>query len=449
MMLSPTLDTQNTASTYPSGIPLLASVPDSLETLAQHIFTHAPERLSNERVLLFEGQSQYGALNYFTQCLEKAFALRGHQTERLNLHENPDVHTQISKLLETLDPTFLISFNGMHEALRLHNQKTLGEHLSIPSLSWFVDHPFTLYRRITELDYDSKINACYTSEGFDHLATRLQWSKFKGFNTKLHAAGLPHFESIKPFKSRTITLLVPCSFTPYEAKRASLRFPRFPQFERLCHDTIDYLIASPEHAADTFFLDGLEALGISPLVVNTDHYIEIFTWIVHCAEMYWRENLLKQAQNIPLTLCGKGWENASFLSDKWTVHPPVDNATLVEWYGNSQAVWNIFPLQPKSVHDRMAFCTANGANVITEPKAWVQNYFGEALTYLPQDLEHTEPHLQNILNRPIEEREAQANYGQRFTLTHRTYLNSVLDIEAILERYALRKGLMRDYALSD
>ena len=428
----------------PEGIPLLTHIPESLEALARHVFQNAPKLKKAEHVLLLEGGSQYRALNYFTDCLEQAFTLRGHHTRRFNLHQNPNAPQQIDDAIKNFKPTFLISFNGMAEAIELSNRKTLGEHLKVPTISWYVDHPFVQYPRVMDHDYPYKINAHFATEGFDNLAKRMEWHKLKAFNTKLHAAGFPDFKTTKPYGERSIRVLVPCSFTPYHEKRQQFKLDKFPSFNRLCQDTIDYLIASPEHPADTFFLDGLERLGINPLEVHAMHYCKFLPWIYHCTEMYWREKLLKAAKNIELTLCGSGWDKADFISDKWTVHPPTDAYTLAEWYGDSQYVWNICPLVPRSVHDRMAFCTANGANLVTEPKEWTQSYFGDALIYMPQEPSVVEERWHQLLNRPIEAQAEQANFAQRFTLTNRTYLNSVLDIEAILDRFALRQALAKE-----
>jgi len=115
--------------------------------------------------------------------------------------------------------------------------------------------------------------------------------------------------------------------------------------------------------------------------------------------------------------------------------------TSVALYGDSQAVWHIFPMYPESGHDRIDNATAAGANLITEPKQWLNGYYAKALQYIPQDLTAVEETLRSHLNAPLADREAQANYAQRFTLTNRTFFNSVIDIEAILERFALRQVL--------
>jgi hypothetical protein len=409
--------------------------------LADYIYRHAPKLTKKEKILFVEGGSQYGALNQFTQNLNDAFRLRGHATAQLNLKDNPHANQELDGIVKDFKPTMLLSFNAIHEAIELSNRKSLGQHLKVPSLSWFVDHPLIQLPRIVEVDYPEKINAHFAIEGFRNSMPRVMKNPLKAFNTTLPFAGFPSFETQKPFKERSISLLVPCSFTPFQEKLESLKFPNFPAFEVLCKEAIDYLIASPEHPADTFLLDGLERLGVNPQEVHPYQYPRLMAWINHSAEMYWRENFLKQAKNIPLTLCGNGWEKASFLSDKWTVLPPPEMGTSVALYGDSQAVWHIFPMYPESGHDRIDNATAAGANLITEPKQWLNGYYAKALQYIPQDLTAVEETLRSHLNAPLADREAQANYAQRFTLTNRTFFNSVIDIEAILERFALRQVL--------
>ena len=98
----------------PEGIPLLTHIPESLEALARHVFQNAPKLKKAEHVLLLEGGSQYRALNYFTDCLEQAFALRGHHTRRFNLHQNPSAPQQIDDAIKNFKPTVLIGFNGKY-----------------------------------------------------------------------------------------------------------------------------------------------------------------------------------------------------------------------------------------------------------------------------------------------------------------------------------------------
>ncbi|XVJ50756.1 MAG: hypothetical protein HEQ32_01190 [Vampirovibrio sp.] len=440
--ISPTtFPTSTTETASPRGIPLLTEVPKSIEALADYIYRHAPELTKKEQILLVEGGSQYGALNQFTQNLNEAFRLRGHATTQLNIYNNHTANQEIDGILKNFKPSMLFSFNAIHEALELSNRKTLGQHLKVPSLSWFADHPLIQWPRIVEVDYPEKINAHFAIEGFRNTQHRVVKNPLKSFNTTLPGVGFPSFKTQKPFKERTISLLVPCSFTPFKEKLESVKFPRFPAFEALCKEAIDYLIASPEHPADTFLLDGLERLGVDPKAVHPYQYPGLMAWINHSAEMYWREKFLRQAKNIPLTLCGNGWEKASFLSDKWTMLAPPETGTSVALYGDTQAVWHIFPMYPESGHDRIDNATANGANLITEPKHWLKGYYGRALQYMSQDLTLVEETLQGYLNAPLADRETQANYAQRFTLTNRTFFNSVIDIEGILECFALRQAL--------
>ena len=397
-----TIHSNVTETNTPRGIPLLDKVPQSIDDLASYIYRHAPKLTKKEQILLVEGGSQYGALNQFTHNLNDAFRLRGHATAQLNLKDNPHANQELDQIIKDFQPSLILSFNAIHEAIELSNRKSLGQHLKVPSLSWFVDHPLIQLPRITEVDYPEKINAHFAIEGFRNSLHRVVKNPLKAFNTTLPFAGFPSFETQKPFKERSISLLVPCSFTPFQEKLNAVKFPKFPAFEALCKEAIDYLIASPEHSADTFLLDGLERLGVNPQDIHAYQYPRLMAWINHSAEMYWREHFLRQAKNIPLTLCGNGWGKASFLSDKWTILPPPESGTSVALYGDSQAVWHIFPMYPESGHDRIDNATANGANLITEPKEWLKGYYGKALQYISQDLTTVEETLQGYLNAPLE-----------------------------------------------
>jgi hypothetical protein len=419
----------------------------SQSTLAHAIFSTVPKPPCTERVLLLDGQSQYQALNYFTTYLQEAFLQRGHACERLCLYENTEAITKLDKLMTQFQPTLLLSFNGIHEHITMFNGKTLGQHHRIPSLSWLVDPFLTHMSRIKDIDYPTKINAhAFVDSLNPHTLKTLESSE--ALHASLRIAGYPHFPSIKAMKDREINLFVPCSFTPFQEKRDTLHFPRFPQFEKLCHDAIDYMIASSEHQADVFLLAGLERMGIDPRVIHAAHFPPIMAWIFHSAEMYWRENFLRQARNIPLTLCGNGWEKANFLSDKWTLKKPFPLNQLVEVYGNSRMVWHIFPMQPSSGHDRLFFATANGANVLTEAKQWLQANYGNRLSYIPQDLSGVEETLQDLLHQPIEAQALQAQEAQRFTLTHHTFLNRVLDIERLIEIQKTKQALKAEHSLA-
>jgi|GEM_PF-3823273 len=423
-------------------VPIIDKVPKSIDALAHYIFKHTGPAPRPIRPLLFEGGSQYGALNFFTQNLCTAFKLRGHKAESIDLSTAVTGNAnKCSAAIKRLDPTLYISMNGIHEALRLANHKTFAQHFKVPSISWFVDHPFIQMSRIYGLDYPEKINAHAVVDGYENVNSRIRQSDSRGFDTPLPMVGMPLFDVMKPFAERSNRLLVPASFTPFAEKYATLSIPKYPLLERLCKDTVEYLIASPNNSADTFFMDGLEALGMDPVKIETRLLTILYVGIHQSAEMYWRENMLKAAKNVPLKLFGRGWEKADFISDKWEVCAPPPMDVLAQWYADAQHVWNIFPLYPKTGHDRIFYATANGANVITEHKDWLGGVYGDTLNYLTQEFDQVEDALNTMIHAPVADRAEQADRGQRFTLSRRTYLSAVVNIEQILERHRLRQDM--------
>jgi hypothetical protein len=422
-------------------------LPNSETEWAQQFFRAFPDRPARERLLILEGQSQYGALNHFSACLTRALEHRGHEARCINVYQNAQSSQQLAEALKHFQPTALLSFNGVHESITLQNNRSIGQHLGIPSISWFVDHHFVQFPRIVHQDYKEKINAYAIIDAMHSTLHRSLPTGLEAMNVPLRIGGYPNFDRMQPYAGRSAQILVPSSYAPLREKQAKLRFPRFPQLEALCHAAMDYLIASPEHRADAFLLDGLEKMGIPLTDISAAHFMELYVNIHHGAEMYWRETLLKAARNIPLTLCGNGWHKADFISDKWTVFTPQEGAGLMQWPCETQMVWNIFPMFPTTGHDRIFNATANGALLLTEHKDWLAHEYGDSLAWVPQQPEAVEDCLQHVLNTPVEARATQARAAQAITLNRHTFLNSVLGIEQVLEQYALRNALSQPVSL--
>jgi hypothetical protein len=421
----------------------LTELPNSLEHLATLVYEKAPPLKNTQRVLFFEGGSQYGAQNYYTQNLAQAFALRGHEVHSVNFAKTKDVGEEIRKILAEQSPTLLFSFNAVHEAVRILDNKTLGQHFNIPSISLYGDHPLFHLTRVIGLDYSSRIQLHGMVEGFNNIKDRLLPHGHKSYHRPiLMNLGYPKFDSMKPYAEREHELLVPATFRPFTECVEELKFPNFPPLEKLALECAEYLIASPDHHADTMFLDGLEKIGINPREVDATNYIERYISIHKASEMYWREHMLRAAKNVPLRLFGNGWEKADFISDKWDVVPAPHMSELIEWYGNTKHIWNIFPLYPESCHDRISYGAANGANIITERKQWLTDNYADRLNYLPQELESVEDNLMDILNRPQAVQEAQARDLTLFSLSNRSILDFVLDLEKVLDEYVTRNHVI-------
>lgn len=425
----------------------LKALPETEAAWVSAVLPQLPPRLTTERFFLVEGSSQYGALNYFVHCLAKALRHRGHECRIVNITENPTMMDELTDVIQHYKPTVVLGFNAGHEAITLQNNLPLGQVLNIPAISWFVDHHLIQMPRVELQNYTQKINAYAIVDGMESSLHRVLPNNNVAMNVALRVGGYPEFEHMKPFETRDARILVPSSFTPFLKKRSELLQPRFPELEALCLDAVDYLIASPEHPADVFLMDGLEALGMQLHDIHPNHWQGLYTAIHHSAEMYWREHLLKAAKHIPLRLFGRGWQQADFISEQWEVHDlanpnrPYDATEIASWYGDTQTVWNIFPAYPKTGHDRIFFATANGCNVITEKKAWLYEAYGETLQYLPQNATTLEAHLTALLAQPIEARKAQAQAAQKRTLEAFSFFNCVGDIEALLRKYHLREAL--------
>jgi hypothetical protein len=436
-------------TTTTMGNPLfhLETLPQDEATWVETLLKQLPPCRRFERFFLVEGSSQYGALNCFTHSLAKVLEYRGHQCRIVNVVDNPNTIAELTDIIQNYQPTVILGFNGMHESVTLGDGLPIGQVLNIPSISWMVDHHLMQLLRVELQNYTQKINAYAIVDGMESTLNRVLLKENVSMHVPLRVGGYPDFKAMQPFRQRDNRILVPSSFTPYHVKREDLRQPEFPELEALCFEAVDYLIASPEHPADTFLMDGLEALGLELHDIHPSHWQHLYTAIHHSSEMYWREHLLKAARNIPLRLYGRGWEAADFISDQWEVHGIEDpnqryaSSTISEWYGRSQTIWNIFPAYPATGHDRIYFATANGCNVITERKAWLYEAYGETLSYLPQDLTNVEENLTALLQRPLDIQEAQANAAQKRTLEAFTWFNCLGDIEAILQRYHLREML--------
>ena len=84
------------------------------------------------------------------------------------------------------------------------------------------------------------------------------------------------------------------------------------------------------------------------------------------------------SSGLPLTLCGNGYEKASFYGEKNAVFlPEISFPQTFSLMARAKVTLNILPLFRNGVHDRIFSAMLNGSAVLTDRSGWLDSHFKE------------------------------------------------------------------------
>lgn len=98
-----------------------------------------------QKIVLIKGGSQYDVLRVFVDHLSESFRTLGYEIAILDLNKTDFIEDL--KNIKGSVKTF-IALNGAGLTL-MFKERSLFDALNVPLVSWFVDHPFYHWERLT------------------------------------------------------------------------------------------------------------------------------------------------------------------------------------------------------------------------------------------------------------------------------------------------------------
>lgn len=336
------------------------------------------------RILLYKGQSQYGALRAHVDNLSKAFESLGHISVVIDFEEK-DALKKLEKELNLCN--FVVSFNGILSELSIDN-KSAYNILNLPYITLMLDHPIYHLSRLDN-KIDKFVVGCLDNNHLKFLND--YYGKNHFFSTYFMTPGgskssLYKEEDLDQFlHNRYIKILFTGSFrgdsqTPWRSYENK-------SLVKLIDDCYEFMLAneyaSPDEAFDFVLKD-------RKLNLNDEHKNKIKVFIIETLLGHFAahkryiclETLAKSG--IEVDVYGVGWEEwaSNYKNIKYRGNGTVKDTFDI--LNNTLLCLNINNNFTAGAHERVFNAMINGAPVITDNSLYYNNNFEDGkdiLTY--------------------------------------------------------------------
>lgn|GEM_PF-1542990 len=330
-------------------------------------------------VLLFKGQSQYNSVNGMVDAFERAFSDAGFDCLTPNVLDQEDME-RVRNLITEDRVSMIFSLNGYGIP---QQAGTYFDKIDIPVFIYFVDHPIFHSQRILapvrnlfmSFPTSHHVDFCRMFFGDVLNVTHIPHAAETGTCGDWNDRDIPLFFSGTPMMGATNEEWSQwCRETPERLKNvhamiaAHKESPGRP-LELIIADQLD--VQPP--------WDGEGRIAILTYFEKIDFYLRsLVKW-----------ETVSALRNLPLSVCGEGWETLDGAGDDWNVLGWVSAEETLNRMSRAKITLNLLPPYYES-HERVFQAMANGSVPATTPAGLWDDLFaaGEpdaCLLSLPYD----------------------------------------------------------------
>lgn len=337
------------------------------------------------RIILYKGQSQYGALRTHIDRLAQAFENIGHTSVIIDFQKPNAIH-ELEKELNT-GCSFAFAFNSILVELKI-GDKSLYDALNVPYIAALVDHP--MYHK-SRLDNNIKkfVVTCLDNKHLSFLSEQYDENHFiaKAFMIPGGSkSSLSKEENLEEFESnRGKSLLFTGSYRGIP-KREWENYEN-AALVKLIDDICEYVLAN-----DYVFVDDAFEYVIkqSNIEFSAEHKNKMKLYIMKVLEPYIAsykrymclETLAKA--EIPIDIYGVDWEEWANKYKNVTYHGVGSVENTLDILTKTRLCLNINNNFLAGGHERVFNSMINGAPVITDKSLFYDKAFEDGkdiLTY--------------------------------------------------------------------
>ena len=328
-----------------------------------------------QRILAIQGNSSYGALNYFVDSLVYAWKKMGISV------------TVIPAIAETIYEEIqggydaIITMNGMGVEAN-YNERRIIDCTKIPWYSFYVDHP--LYHGYRLEHSEPAARNIFTDPTFTAYVDRY-YSFYTGGKTVMQG-GVTWCNNGIGYRDRKNDIVFFGSYSNYRyyAEQIESWDPSMRAiFKRMLYHgltnaelTIEMMLEKTLVEAEADLSD-MEFRGIIELTDVVEKYLR----------GKYREELICELVNagIVVGVYGDGWETVKCEGqENLRCHVSIDYKKMIEIMGDSRIVLNVMPWSKGGVHDRLINAMLSGALVLSDNTSYLlgeENKYHHMLLY--------------------------------------------------------------------
>lgn len=312
-----------------------------------------------QKIVLIKGGSQYDVLRIFVDHLSDAFASLGYEVAMVDLSKADFVEDL--KSIKGAIKAF-ISLNGAGVTL-MFKERSLFDTLNVPLVSWFVDHPFYHWERLTH-PINQRIVFFSNQNNYDFYTKHLRKPAIVG--QCLQLAGCQMNDEILPIQERPHDLVFfgSCLGTLKELEQ------RLDFGNKVLNDTVFETIEAAKFETQRelyqIFFENMEKIGLPPMELSHEKIAFLVGEMDRYVRTFRRNHVLKSLKDYPITVFGNGWEHFEHRNSNMILKPAMSFPEVLNMMGQSKVVLNIMPNNRTGIHERVAYSMHQGAACLSE-----------------------------------------------------------------------------------
>lgn len=322
------------------------------------------------KLVLFH--SELDTLNLFSRQLKQGFEHLGYEIFEFDLQQSALSLGLLYDFIKKGVVTAMIGFNMHFFGMQLPSGENMWEVLDIPCVNILVDHPYWYHNILMRMPRTGIVlsidrnHSQYIQRFYPHIPCT-------GF---LPHGGTPTDHELKPVISRKIDVLYAGSlFADYAiAQKPDFSHFDFPA-EKVCRESIDWLIAHPENTIESVLEQHLKQNGIILSDEELRKFISSCVYIERVVSSHYREKIVGSVAKagISLTLYGEGWSACEWMKLP-NVHygGRISPEEVLDKMEESRIVLNTMPWFKDGSHERIFNAMLRGAVVVSETSSYLE-----------------------------------------------------------------------------
>lgn len=371
--------------------------------------------MNKEQIILFNGNSQHGSLNFFVQDLQAAFTSLGYHALILNLCD-PGWPQELQQALNRAPIKFFLGLNGWSITLQLEG-KSIFDALNIPLVMWFFDHPYYHFgsRLVTEIE---NVLFAFVFENGYHFAKQFVAKP----NPKMflpHAGSAAYFEPL-PFQNRPLQAVFFGSMGNLEELESKLKHPD-KKWNSVIWNTLESGKTTEDRQLHEILFEQFIENGIDYTTLDGKYlFTTLLAKIDQYLRIYKRKQFIQSIQSFPITVVGNGWEQLR--QENLQIHSSRDFKGVLDMMNHTQVLLNNLTPFYSGGHERLFYGMLQGAACLTDWNPWLEREFqaDQHLCFYAQDLTDVEAQLNTLFQNP-QHLEAIAHQGRQRSLEAHTW----------------------------
>lgn len=343
------------------------------------------------KILCFQLKSVcYDSYHYFMNSLASTLKEAHLQIEFFDSTKEP-----LEQLERLLDKTYdaMFDFNSDLPKLKMDDDTYFLDHINAPFYDIILDHPLYHHDMLKQTLKDFHV-LCLDENHKTYIETYYPHIKSVAVTFLTGETAQPMI----PFEQRPIDLLFPGTYTP--SQDIANAIDNIPPF--LAKDTkhiIDLLLKNTSMTIEEAVKE-IASTNEDVIMDSFALHTQAFFLADSFVRSYERERLIVSLldANIPITVCGHGWESAFFAKNSNLTllesRPFFDTFSLM---GQSKMVLNLMPNFKNGTHDRIFSSMLNGCVAVTDTSIYLSENFSQKENILFYSLDDFTSLANNII----------------------------------------------------